>query len=74
MTRSTIDVAYFRSLFFRMTGSLYPNSWNANVVSNNDVFIDLGRGIINRDAIKFLLRPSFVRGMEFHESEEPENV
>ena len=50
-TRSTIEVAHFRYFVSERRGSFTPDRWNVNLDFGKKRFVDLGHGIIRRDAI-----------------------
>ena len=50
-TRSTIEVAHFRSFVSERRGSFIPNLRNVNLDFEKQRFVDLGYWIIRRDAL-----------------------
>ena len=52
-TRSTIEVAHFRYFVSERRGSLTPNRRNVNIEFEKKRLVDLGHGIIRRDAFDF---------------------
>ena len=58
-TRSTIEVSHFRYFVYERQGSLTPNRRNVNLDFRKKRSVDLGHGIIRRDAFGFSLMSVF---------------
>ena len=59
VTRSSTEVAHFRYFVSERRGSFTPNRRTANLDFEKKRFVDLGHGIIRRDAFRFLLTSVF---------------
>ena len=68
-------VHFFDNSFSEQRGSFTEkNRRSANLVSIDDIFQNLGRGSIHREAISFLLESFFGWGMERPLSEGPQEI